>query len=102
MDISGWSTEALAITIVALLVIAASLAGAETGLTTLDRHRLRHLAKSGNRGARKAQRLLKRPERLLAAPTIPDKTWAPARGAVRNEGETRAQFIRRVLLGEAS
>ncbi|MDH4111358.1 MAG: hypothetical protein OEV60_01585 [Actinomycetota bacterium] len=41
-------------------------------------------------------------ERLLAAPTIPDKTWAPARGAVRNEGETRAQFIRRVLLGEAS
>ena len=67
MDPSGWSTETLAITIVALLVMAACLAGAETSLTTLDRHRLRHLAKSGHRGARKAQRLLKRPERLLAA-----------------------------------
>lgn len=85
MDISGWSTEALAITIVALLVIAASLAGAETGLTTLDRHRLRHLAKSGNRGARKAQRLLKRPERLLAALSFGNtlvKFSAAALGAV--------------------
>jgi hypothetical protein len=41
-------------------------------------------------------------EKLLAAPTIPDKAWAPVRGAARNEGESRAQFIRRVLLGEAS
>ncbi len=41
-------------------------------------------------------------ERLVATPTIPDKAWAPARGVVRNEGETREQFIRRVLLGEAS
>lgn len=40
-------------------------------------------------------------ERLLAAPTIPDKSWALARGAARNERETRAQFIRRVLLGAA-
>jgi Mg2+/Co2+ transporter CorB len=65
--ISEWPIETLTVTIVVLLVIAACFAGAETGLTSLDRHRLRHLAKSGHRGARKAQRLLKRPERLLAA-----------------------------------
>lgn len=41
-------------------------------------------------------------ERLLATPTIPDKSWAPARRAARNEGESRSQFIRRVLLGEDS
>jgi hypothetical protein len=41
-------------------------------------------------------------EKLLAAPTFPDKAWAPARGAVRNAGESRLEFIRRVLLSEAS
>jgi hypothetical protein len=40
--------------------------------------------------------------RLLDTPTIADKSWAPARGATRNAGESRAQFIRRVLLGKPS
>ncbi len=40
-------------------------------------------------------------ERLLATPTIPDRTWASGRGASRIEGETRSEFICRVLLGES-
>lgn len=39
-------------------------------------------------------------KKLLAAVTIPDKAWATARGASRIEGESRSEFIRRVLLGE--
>jgi hypothetical protein len=35
---------------------------------------------------------------LLATPTIADSAWAPARGVpARNEGETRADYIVRVL-----
>lgn len=38
-------------------------------------------------------------DRPLSRPTIPDKAWAPARGAARNDGESRSAFIERVLLG---
>lgn len=34
---------------------------------------------------------------LLAHITVGDRSWAPARGVARNEGETRAEFIARVL-----
>jgi len=34
-------------------------------MVSLNRHRLRHLAESGHRGARLAQRLLERPDRLI-------------------------------------
>jgi hypothetical protein len=35
---------------------------------------------------------------LLAVPTIADKAWAPARGLpVRDPGETREAYIKRVL-----
>jgi Mg2+/Co2+ transporter CorB len=39
--------------------------GSETGLMALNRYRLRHLAKSGHRGAQLASRLLERPDRLI-------------------------------------
>lgn len=34
---------------------------------------------------------------LLAHITVGDRSWAPARGVSRNEGESRAEFIARVL-----
>ncbi|MDV3238003.1 MAG: HlyC/CorC family transporter [Gammaproteobacteria bacterium] len=48
-----------------LLVLSAFFSGSETGLMTLNRYRLRHLAKARHRGAVRAQRLLERPDRLI-------------------------------------
>jgi len=52
--------------ILALLILASAFfAGSETALMALNRYRLRHLAKSGHRGAQFAERLLARPDRLI-------------------------------------
>ena len=49
-----------------LLLLSAFFSGSETGLMTLNRYRLRHLADDRQHpGARRAQRLLKRPDRLI-------------------------------------
>src|SRR6202163_207348 len=48
-----------------LLVLAAFFAGSETALMSLNRYRLRHRAKKGNRGARLAEKLLAHPDRLI-------------------------------------
>lgn len=51
--------------LVVLLVLSAFFSGSETGLMTLNRYRLRHLAKAGHRGATRAAKLLERPDRLI-------------------------------------
>ena len=51
--------------LVAMLLLSAFFAGTETALMSLNRYRLRHLAKSGNRAARVAEALLQRPDRLI-------------------------------------
>jgi Mg2+/Co2+ transporter CorB len=48
-----------------LLVLAAFLAGSETALMSLNRYRLRHRAKAGNRAAKLAETLLAKPDRLI-------------------------------------
>ncbi|HEX4152061.1 MAG TPA: HlyC/CorC family transporter [Steroidobacteraceae bacterium] len=48
-----------------LLLLAAFLAGSETALMRLNRYRLRHRAKLGNRGARLTEALLAHPDRLI-------------------------------------
>jgi Mg2+/Co2+ transporter CorB len=48
-----------------LLLCSAFFAGTETALMSLNRYRLRHLASTGHRGARFAEALLKRPDRLI-------------------------------------
>ncbi len=49
----------------ALLLAAAFLAGSETALMSLNRYRLRHAAQAGDRGARLAEGLLAKPDRLI-------------------------------------
>lgn len=49
-----------------LIIGSAFFSGSETGLMSLNRYRLRHLADNKNRGAIRAQRLLDRPERLIS------------------------------------
>ena len=51
--------------IVVLTVLSAYFSGSETAMMALNRYRLRHLVKEKHRGARKANRLLRRPDRLL-------------------------------------
>ncbi|KAB7622569.1 HlyC/CorC family transporter [Alkalilimnicola sp. S0819] len=49
----------------ALLLLSAAFSGSETALMTLNRYRLKHLVKQGHRGARVANALLERPDRLI-------------------------------------
>jgi Mg2+/Co2+ transporter CorB len=48
-----------------LLLCSAFFSGTETALMSLNRYRLRHLANSGHRGAKLADALLRRPDRLI-------------------------------------
>jgi Mg2+/Co2+ transporter CorB len=51
--------------LVVLLVLSAFFSGSETGLMAINKYRLRHLANQGHRGARLAQILLRKPDRLI-------------------------------------
>ncbi|MEQ9564174.1 MAG: CNNM domain-containing protein [Woeseiaceae bacterium] len=48
-----------------LLLLSAFFSGSETALMSLNRYRLRHRAKAGHRGAKLAESLLQRPDRLI-------------------------------------
>lgn len=48
-----------------LILLSGFFSSSETGLMALNRYRLRHLANSGVRGARVAQSLLRKPDRLI-------------------------------------
>ncbi|MEX2489461.1 MAG: HlyC/CorC family transporter [Pseudomonadales bacterium] len=51
--------------ILALIIISAYFSGSETAMMAVNRYRLRHLSNEGHGGARRASRLLERPDRLL-------------------------------------
>jgi len=52
-------------TLLGLLVLSAFFSGTETALIALNRYRLRHKARSGHTGAKLAESLLQRPDRLI-------------------------------------
>ena len=56
---------ALCVALVLLIGCSAFFSGSETGLMTLNRYRLRHRAKAGDKAAQRASRLLERPDRLI-------------------------------------
>lgn len=51
--------------LVALLLLSGFFSGSETGLMAINKYRLRHLANQGHRGAKLAQILLRKPDRLI-------------------------------------
>ena len=59
------STGVLIGALVFLVFLSAFFSAAEIAMVSLNRHRLRHLAASGHRGARIAEKLLARPDRLI-------------------------------------
>ena len=56
---------ALASVLILLLLLSAFFSGSETALMSLNRYQLRHKAREGHRGAQLAEKLLKRPDRVL-------------------------------------
>lgn len=52
-------------TLVFLIIFSGFFSGSETGLMSLNRYRLRHLADQNKTGAKRALRLLDKPERLI-------------------------------------
>ncbi len=51
--------------LILLIFLSAFFSASETAMMRLNRYRLRHLATSGHRGARRAAQLLERPDRLI-------------------------------------
>ena len=59
------SIGALFGSMILLIILSAYFSGSETAMMALNRYRLKHLANKGNSGAKRASRLLERPDRLL-------------------------------------
>lgn len=62
---SDISTGTLLIILIALILLSGFFSGSETALMTLNRYRMKTLARKGHRGAKLARYLLSRPDRLL-------------------------------------
>lgn len=59
------SSLTLIIALVVLVVLSGFFSGSETGMVSLNRYRLRHLAKKNHKAAIRVERLLSRPDRIL-------------------------------------
>ena len=59
------SVGALVAVLVLLIILSGFFSASETAMMAVNRYRLKNLADHGNRGARLAQYLLERPDRLL-------------------------------------
>jgi Mg2+/Co2+ transporter CorB len=63
--LSHISTGTLFIVLIILILLSGFFSGSETALMTLNRYRMKSLARKGHRGAKLARQLLQRPDRLL-------------------------------------
>lgn len=60
------STTTLIIILVCMIIASAYFSGTETSMMTINRYRLRHAAKQGNRSAKRVEKLLQSPDRLIS------------------------------------
>lgn len=60
------STGTLIIILIVLIIMSAYFSASETGMMTLNRYRLKHLAKQGNRSAKRVEKLLRHPDKLIS------------------------------------
>ena len=58
--------EYLFVILAILILLSAFFSGTETALMRVNKYRVRHLAKKGNKSAKLAEKLLKKPEKLIA------------------------------------
>jgi Mg2+/Co2+ transporter CorB len=59
------SLGSLYLTLVVLILLSGFFSSSETGLMAINKYRLRHMSNMGHRGARMAQKLLRKPDRLI-------------------------------------
>lgn len=59
------STTTLLLILLGLIILSGFFSSSETGMMSLNRYRLKHLAKNNHRGAILTQKLLSRPDRLI-------------------------------------
>ncbi|MYL44012.1 CNNM domain-containing protein, partial [Virgibacillus salexigens] len=59
------SLTTLSAILLLLIILSAFFSSSETGMMALNRYRLRHLSKTGHRGALRADRLLARTDQLI-------------------------------------
>lgn len=59
------ATSTLLILLGFLVFLSAYFSSSETGMMSINRYRLKHLEKEGHKGAKRVQKLLDRPERLI-------------------------------------
>lgn len=78
-----------------LVALSAFFSSSETAMMALNRYRLRHMVKTGNKGARRAAKLLKRPDQLLGLILI-------GNNLVNNAAAALAGLIAFQLFGEAA
>lgn len=67
---SHFPLHILFVFLIVLILISAFFSAAETGMMSINRYRLRHLARKKNQNAVRVQLLLKRPDRLLGVVLI--------------------------------
>ncbi|HEM8865974.1 TPA: DUF21 domain-containing protein [Providencia stuartii] len=60
------STGTLIIILIVLIIMSAYFSASETGMMTLNRYRLKHLAKQGNLSAKRVEKLLRHPDKLIS------------------------------------
>jgi Mg2+/Co2+ transporter CorB len=65
MNTAETSVTLILVAIFVLILLSAYFSGSETAMMALNRYRLRHLVNEGHPGARRANELLSRPDRLL-------------------------------------
>ena len=65
MDINAFPNSYLLMSIGVMILLSAYFSGTETAMMALNRYRLRHLVRRGNRCAKKADSMLQRQDRLL-------------------------------------
>ncbi|MGC8121288.1 HlyC/CorC family transporter [Marinobacter sp. VGCF2001] len=59
------SLAALFILLFGLIILSAFFSSSETGMMSLNRYRLKHMAQTGHKGAQRAQRLINRTDQLI-------------------------------------
>ena len=93
MHISELPASILFGSLLVLTLLSAYFSGSETAMIGLNRYRLKHSVNQGHRGARKADRLLKKPENLLGVILI-------GNNLVNNIAATVAAIIGLRLFGD--
>ena len=66
MSITSIATTTVILFLCVLFLISAFFSGSETALMSINRYRLAHLARQGDKRARRVMRLLEKPDRLIA------------------------------------